>query len=614
MRMNFNHVCAAIAASVATVSMAAAMPAAINPTPHFIGIDSAKVVSAKNFRLVGADEASPTATKKLRLLLDGKLGEEGIPIYIGERGDKAMRKFKREIPEQAEGYYLSVSPERIVIAGNDERGTFYAVQTLKQLASSDSLSVSLPTATVKDYPDVARRGIVEGFYGRPWSHEKRMGQMEFCGEYKMNTYIYGPKNDPYHSSPHWRQPYPADQAAQLKELIDKAHENEVDFTWAVHPGRDIRWDTNDKDSVIAKFEYMYDLGVRSFALFFDDISGKGTNGMKQAELLNYINSNFVVRKGDVKPLIICPTQYNRGRIKPETGYMNSLGENLDRSVDIMWTGDRVLSDITAENLGWASNLMLRPPFIWWNFPVSDYSNDRLLMGPVDGLEGGVQGGMSGFTSNPMEYCEASKIALYSVADYTWNTGAYDGQRSWERSVAAAVPTAARAMEVFCANSTTTGDAHYEKVESEYLRPLADSVLQMWCGDRAYDDVKAERMVRVFEEMEWAADMLLTDASNPSLIEEIRPWLLHFGLLGEMGEGTMAMAKAVSSGDKTRFVQQYGHVKALQQRVDRIRSTMRRTRIGSAVVVPFIDKMFAESVRRYNERYGTALSPEIKAKK
>ena len=41
---------------------------------------------------------------------------------------------------------------------------------------------------------------------------------------------------------------------------------------------------------------MYHLGVRSFAVFFDDISGEGTNPVKQAELLNYIDEQFCKSK------------------------------------------------------------------------------------------------------------------------------------------------------------------------------------------------------------------------------------------------------------------------------------------------------------------------------
>ena len=77
-------------------------------------------------------------------------------------------------------------------------------------------------------------------YGTPWSHEARLRQLRFYGENKLNTYIYGPKDDPFHSSPNWRKPYPAKEAARLAELVKVANENEVDFVWAIHPGLDIR--------------------------------------------------------------------------------------------------------------------------------------------------------------------------------------------------------------------------------------------------------------------------------------------------------------------------------------------------------------------------------------
>ena len=100
---------------------------------------------------------------------------------------------------------------------------------------------------IKDYPSVRYRGVVEGFYGTPWSHQARLRQLKFYGENKMNTYIYGPKDDPYHSAPNWRLPYPEKEAAQLQELVKVANENEVDFVWAIHPGQDIKWNQEDRD-------------------------------------------------------------------------------------------------------------------------------------------------------------------------------------------------------------------------------------------------------------------------------------------------------------------------------------------------------------------------------
>ena len=147
----------------------------------------------------------------------------------------------------------------------------------------------LPITEITDYPEVRFRGVVEGFYGTPWSHQARLRHLKFYGENKMNTYIYGPKDDPYHRSPNWRLPYPEQEAKQIKELVQVAKQNAVNFVWAIHPGQDIKWNQEDRDNLLAKFEKMYELGVRSYAVFFDDISGEGTKADKQAELLNYID-------------------------------------------------------------------------------------------------------------------------------------------------------------------------------------------------------------------------------------------------------------------------------------------------------------------------------------
>ena len=194
------------------------------------------------------------------------------------------------------------------------------MQTLVQLIALPKL----PLVEVTDYPDVPYRGVVEGFYGVPWSREARLSQLDFYGRNKMNIYIYGPKDDPYHSSPNWRKPYPAQEAEQLKELVECARRNEVLFYWAIHPGKDIRWNTEDRDLLMEKFESMYRLGIRAFAVFFDDISGEGTSAEKQVELLNDIYHNFVKVKGDVAPLLMCPTEYNRLWTKLEGGYLSLI--------------------------------------------------------------------------------------------------------------------------------------------------------------------------------------------------------------------------------------------------------------------------------------------------
>ena len=126
---------------------------------------------------------------------------EEYKVILGVKGDKEVKKYKKLIPSQAEGYYLKVSQEGIVIAGSDERGLFYGIQSLLQHIANDIYE----EVAVADWPDMPFRGTVEGFYGTPWSHEARLSQLEFYGKNKMNVYIYGPKDDPWHRDK-WRVP------------------------------------------------------------------------------------------------------------------------------------------------------------------------------------------------------------------------------------------------------------------------------------------------------------------------------------------------------------------------------------------------------------------------
>lgn len=583
----------------------------VQPVPQQVFNQEKYISLTETYQLFGEKDANPHAVEGLKRLLDGtQPGQTGLPVYIGERGDKAVRKFNRRIPDHQEGYYLSVNDKEIVLAGNDERGTFYALQTLRQLLKDGQL----PVVEIKDYPSVRYRGVVEGFYGTPWSHEARLRQLEFYGENKMNTYIYGPKDDPYHSSPGWRLPYPEKEAGQLKELVKAAKENEVNFVWAIHPGQDIRWTPEDRGQLLAKFEKMYELGVRSFAVFFDDISGEGTNPVKQAELLNYINERFVKTKPDVTPLIMCPTEYNKSWSDPAKGYLTTLGDKLDPSVQIMWTGDRVISDITQEGITWINERIRRPAYIWWNFPVSDYVRDHLLMGPVYGNDTRIADRMSGFVTNPMEHAEASKIAIYSVASYAWNPARYDSGKTWKDAIRNILPGASSELAFFASHNSDLGpNGHkYSREESVAIQPAAKSFINSYATHHTYDGEDFTVLQATFDQMAESADILLVNEENRPLIAEITPWLYQFKLMGETGSEVFSMVKACENNDRDLFMRKYNHVKALQQRMFHIDQTYNQNpyqpgiKTAGKVIKPLIDRTFAAVTERYNRKYGTRL--------
>lgn len=639
-------------------SVATAQHMAVQPVPQEVQMSGRTLSFPTALHLVGSDEANVHAVELLRSLLpdavpcsSASAAGRQYRILIGEKNDKSVKKYRRQIPPHAEGYYLSVGKKEIVVAGYDERGTYYGVQTLRQLLSaalSESMSrsasspksasafsvspasasasevalsdsASLPEITVKDYPAVRYRGVVEGFYGTPWSHEARLRQLRFYGENKMNTYIYGPKNDPYHSCPGWRKPYPEKESAQIRELVKVAAENEVNFVWAIHPGQDIKWNDEDRRLLIAKLESMYNLGVRSFAVFFDDISGEGTDPHRQADLLNYIDRHFVKAKPDVTPLVMCPTEYNRSWSNPKGNYLTTLGEKLDPSIQIMWTGDKVVADIKEESMEWINARIRRPAYIWWNFPVSDYVRDHLLLGPVYGNDTHIASAMSGFVTNPMEHAEASKIAIYGVADYAWNPGQYDAQRAWEAAIREVLPGAAGELQFFAAHNSDLGiNGHnYRREESVEVKPVADRFLKSYLTDGTWRTEDYQLLLSLTRRMQSASDILLVDTENRPLIEEITPWLLQFKLLGEIGEETLQLAQLIANGSVSEsFLSSYRHIRALQQQLYLNDQRYNQNgyqpgmRPASLVIKPLIDQTFVAAVERYNRLTGSSLAATV----
>ena len=570
----------------------------LQPTPQkYVGSEDSVFIPARYSLQVGATLRGSAAEQLLAGLFPDAAVTADFSVCIGMKGDKSVRKYAARIPKQAEGYYLKIDKEGIVVAGADRRGVFYGVQTLVQLIALPKL----PLVEVTDYPDVPYRGVVEGFYGVPWSREARLSQLDFYGRNKMNIYIY----DPYHSSPNWRKPYPAQEAEQLKELVECARRNEVLFYWAIHPGKDIRWNTEDRDLLMEKFESMYRLGIRAFAVFFDDISGEGTSAEKQVELLNDIYHNFVKVKGDVAPLLMCPTEYNRLWTKLEGGYLATLGGKLHPDIGILWTGDKVVACIDKPTMQFVNPLLKRKAFIWWNFPVSDYVRDRLLLGAVYGNGTDIDDDISAFISNPMEHAEASKIALFSIADYAWNMDAYKSDASWRRAVRYLMPGHAAALQVFAShNSDLGGNEHdFRREESEQIRPALERLLDAYCREGKREVAAASAVTEECERMIASADLLLASDENPALIKEITPWLMQFKLLGEYGREVLCMLAAQCDGKKTELEKAASHAKALQVLMKKIDATYNQNgfqpgvKTGSCHLKPAFDRLYQEVVQR-----------------
>ena len=597
-----NKTILSLAAALCVAATATAQTVTVSPQPQRIIWGEKAFDRPQSIQIKGAEEADTDAVALLNSHFTAS--NKGVKVVIGERGDKAVKKFVNQIPDKVEGYYIRVAEDQVVVAGNDEAGTYYGVQTLMQLLSQPEVM----KAEIKDWPDVLERGVVEGFYGNPWSHKDRLRQFEFYGKNKLNVYIYGPKDDPYHRN-QWRDPYPADEALRISELAKAAAQNKVDFVWAMHPGGDIQWTEEDLKSSVQKLEWMYGLGVRAFAIFFDDIFGaEQSKGAKQAEYMNALNREFVQKHDDVAPLILCPTQYNKSW--SGGSYLNDLGSTMDKDIRIMWTGATVVDMINKTDMDWINNQIHRNAYIWLNYPVNDFCIDHMLMGPTYGNDLDIAHQLSGFVSNPMEYAEASKVSLYSIADYTWNMDAYESQTSWERALRVLMPEHVDAFRVFCQHNVDlgpTGHGLRRKGESAAFKQSAEKFSAAIA--QGYNADAVEEMTKEFTGMVAAADELLNSSEEPEMIAEIAPWLEVMKIIGQRGEHVMNLYTLLEKGDEKGFVATYEQLAKLEQAQKAIISrgfegSIKKPNptVANEEVVPFIKTCTKGLIRSYKSKF------------
>lgn len=602
---NFSRVAITALATMLSLFTSFAQTVEISPKPQVVSWGN-EVAFEKgvSYTLTGENDADQDAVNLFKKNFDTANGS--IEVIIGERGDAAIESTnipESDFPEKAEGYYLKIDGKKVIIAGNDDRGTFYGVQTFLQIASQPQVM----NVTITDYPSVSERGLVEGYYGNPYSESDRLNLFEFFGRQKMNVYIYGPKDDVYHKG-QWREPYPQELGNKIAEYAATAKANKVDFVWAIHPGVDIQWTKADSLNIVNKLKKMYDLGIRTFAVFFDDIWGEGTDATKQAGLMNYIVEELNSAYDDVNPLIICPTQYNKGWTSGD--YLNILGTKMDKSVRIMWTGNSVVDMIEMDDMQWINDQISRKAYIWLNYPVSDYCINRLLMGPTWGNGLDIAEELGGFTSNPMEYAMASKLSLYSIGDYCWNMPAYDSDASWESAISYLMPKNREDFHFFCENNVDLGSTVHglrrtnESPEFVTIKTEYDSKIAAGDTVAAIATMKAH-----FTKFTNTANTLLTTDEAPELIAEITPWLQCMKYMGERGECIMNMYTALIEQASEAFIDNYLKHQELYEAQEALRSrdfegTLKwaKPEVATVHVAPFLKTALAELIAVYKSRY------------
>ena len=126
--------------------------------------------------------------------------------------------------------------------------------------------------------------------------------------------------------------------------------------------------------------------------------------------------------------LFCPTQYCTARAVPTvcaSEYLITIGSKLAPEINIMWTGDKVISKlITSENLHDINDVLKRKCVIWDNEHANDYDQKRVFLGPYSGRSPEVKSKLAGVMTNPNCEYGANFIAIHTLAQ--WSKCSVDG--------------------------------------------------------------------------------------------------------------------------------------------------------------------------------------------
>src|SRR5471032_524175 len=217
-------------------------------------------------------------------------------------------------------------------------------------------------------------GVIEGYYGRPWSWEMREQQARFLAGHGYCSYIYAPKADAFLRR-RWREEHPAEEADALAQMAAACATIGVGFGAGLSPYEAYRdFGEETKAALARKLAFLDQAGVTELALLFDDMKGD------QADLadVQVRMAHFAAEHSKARRLIVCPTVYTDDplleRIFGPTpaGYLEDLGRLLDPAIEVFWTGEEVCSrEYSPGHLARVTETLRRKPTLWDNYPVND---------------------------------------------------------------------------------------------------------------------------------------------------------------------------------------------------------------------------------------------------
>jgi hyaluronoglucosaminidase len=484
-----------------------------------------------------------------------------VELRVERNGSEKFTYVAETAAASDEVYELTVegSPPhvRATIVCSGDPGLRYGLNALHRKANRGDWR----PVTEYDYPRFPVRGIVEGYYGKPWSPGQRLDMLRFIASRNMNTYLYAPKDDPYHRD-RWNELYDEGGLRTLRETFREADALGLRFWYGLAPGLSMRYsDPADYEALLRKTRQIFELGVRDFALLLDDIPDTLQHPEDQAafpdlavahaRLANRYYGDLRNWSGRVR-LAVCPTCYWG---KADGYYITRLGTEIDARIDLFWTGRNICSqELTAQEAAAFARQTFRPPLYWDNYPVNDLEMaDELHIGPYRERDPNLFRFSRGIIANGMALSESSKIAFSTIADYAWNPQRYDPEVSWREALEAAVgPDCLPDMLTFADNVRYS--CLYPADSPRLAEALNRFRYKFRFGNREEAVMELDRLAA---EMAGAAERLRTkQAGNPALFGEIERWLKQYARGCAVLKRAAAYCRAGDPACRRRLQEEY----------------------------------------------------------
>ena len=277
-------------------------------------------------------------------------------------------------------------------------------------------------------------GIVEGFFGIPWSWEARRHAVSFLAPHGYGFYLYAPKADA-HLRRRWQEPHPADEREALIAFRDHCRAEGIRFGIGLTPF-ELHLEEDWKAPLAARLESLAELGADDLAILFDDMKGDVPGlAERQAAMVA-----FAAERSGAGRLFCCPSYYSDDPILDRAfgprpaNYLEDLGRLLDPAVEIFWTGEEVCArEFSAGHLAGVADRLQRKPFLWDNYPVNDGAlmSQHLHLRAFTGRPAGLP--IAGHAINPASQSLLSLIPALTLAE-SYAAGAdYAYGAAWDRA-------------------------------------------------------------------------------------------------------------------------------------------------------------------------------------